>query len=76
MITTKEIEALGFVLNDQWGPTEEWIYDFDSCSLSVQFYDYGKRHTIHMYEQGYSCEIQLKGEVTIERITNLIKALQ
>lgn len=76
MITTKEIEALGFVLDDKFASVERWIYELDSCSVCVEFLEYGKKSNILIYESGYTAEIELKGEVTIERITNLIKALQ
>lgn len=76
MITTKEIEELGFVLDDKWNDVEQWLYEFDSCTLAVHFSDYGKSAKIAIYESGYIADIELKGEVTIERIENLIKALQ
>lgn len=76
MITTKEIEALGFVLDDKWNDKEQWLYELDNCALNVIFSDYGKTVALEIYESGYTASIELKGEVTIERITNLIKALQ
>lgn len=76
MITTKEIEALGFVLDDKFGKVERWLYELDSCAVCLEFMDYGKTVFIHLYEAGYEGSIELKGEVTIERIKNLIKALQ
>jgi len=76
MITTKEIEALGFVLDDKWNDKEQWLYELDNCALSLVFSEYGKTVALEIYESGYTASIELKGEVTIERIINLIKALQ
>lgn len=76
MITTKEIEALGFVFNDKGVSWEQWLYELDNCAVGIDFLDYGKTVALEIYESGYTASIELKGEVTIEKIKNLIKALQ
>lgn len=76
MITTREIEALGFEFNDKGSTWEEWLIEFETCTLSVNFYHNGKTVELRIYQLGYTTHIELKGEVTIERIKNLIKALQ
>ena len=76
MITTKEIEELGFVLDDKWNDKEQWLYEFYNCALCLRTSNYGKKIKLSIYESGYTAEIQLKGEVTKTRIENLIKALQ
>lgn len=76
MITTKEISELGFVLDDKWNDAEQWLYELDNCGIVVDFRDFGKKYKIYLTESDYVASIELKGEVTIERIKNLIKALQ
>lgn len=76
MITTRDIEALGFVLDDRGRSWEQWLMEFDNCSLGVVFYKYGKFFELHIYQNGFTSQIQLKGEVTLERIKKLIEALR
>lgn len=76
MITTRDIEALGFVLDDHGGSWEQWLMEFDNCSLGAVFHNYGKAFELHIYQNGYTANIELKGEVTLERIKKLIEALR
>ena len=76
MILLNEIKELGFEYLDSDGNKEAWSYESESGILVVEFHDYQKTVKLYISECGYKAEAELKGEVTIERIKNLIKALQ
>jgi hypothetical protein len=76
MIQASELEKLGFSFNDKGATWEEWLYELDSCTIAVQYFDHYRKVEITIYESGFIAEVQLKGEVTVERLENLIKALQ
>lgn len=75
MILLSEIKELGFEFLDSVGNQEAWSYEAESGILVVEFEDYQKTVKLYISESGYKAEAELKGEVTINRIKNLIKAL-
>lgn len=76
MITTRELEELGFVLDDKYGDKEQYVYELDNCVLSVLFEEYGKKFKILMYQNGYVGDIELLGDINTERIKKILHAFQ
>jgi hypothetical protein len=75
MILVSEIKELGFELIDTVGNQEWYSYEAESGIVIVEVTEYGNAVRLFISELNYKAEAQLKGEVTIERIENLIKAL-
>jgi len=75
MILVSEIKELGFELDAWQDDRETWIYEGEVGMVIIDFKDYQKDVRLYISELGYRGEALLKGEVTIERIENLIKAL-
>jgi hypothetical protein len=75
MILPYELKELGFELFEKIDDAESWGYEAKIGIILVDFKDYQKTVILSIGDLDYKAEAELKGEVTIERIKNLIKAL-